>query len=399
MKSKLATKISLAAFLLLSPSDAINVDLIARHQLEAGVEKACLESQSCGNLSCEYSLERFLNPNSDWETHHLNRPYSDDTFPAASTSLYWKGFLGSDREYYNTAQQVSGWKRIRELEGGKPSLWGDKGVLPHGVNQGMLGDCWALGAASALAEYPARVKAIFDNEDASTEGIYRLNLYYRGQPVKVIVDDRLPVWNGNEPINAKKSRNNAWWYTIVEKAFAKMFVSYSNLSGGFSSEALRALTGMPVVTHPIGYVPNMYNDEKIWTIVKEADKAGYPMSGGIFKAKYGLTSGHAYSILDVYELKDGDSVKEKLVKVRNPWGVERYNGPWSDNSNMWTEEYEKQVDFKKGNDGVFFMPFSVFKQVFSMFGIAMYEPKWEMSSTLIRTERSNQQIRFSNPTR
>ena len=117
----------------------------------------------------------------------------------------------------------------------------------------MLGDCWALGAASALAEYPERIKAIFDNEEASIEGIYRLTLYYRGQPVKIIVDDRLPIWNGNEPINAKKSRNNAWWYTIVEKAMAKMFVNYSNLSGGFSSEAFRVLTGMPIVTHQIGY--------------------------------------------------------------------------------------------------------------------------------------------------
>lgn len=66
-------------------------------------------------------------------------------------------------------------------------------MLPHGVNQGALGDCWALGAASALAEYPERIKAIFDNQEASTEGIYRLTLYYRGQPVKIIVDDFLPV--------------------------------------------------------------------------------------------------------------------------------------------------------------------------------------------------------------
>jgi hypothetical protein len=39
----------------------------------------------------------------------------------------------------------------------------------------------------------------------------------------------------------------------VEKAMAKMFVNYSNLSGGFSSEAFRVLTGMPIVTHQIGY--------------------------------------------------------------------------------------------------------------------------------------------------
>lgn len=89
---------------------------------------------------------------------------------------------------------MSAWKRPREIEGDTPSLWGDKGILPHGVKQGMLGDCWALGAASSLAENPERIKAIFDNQDLSNEGIYRLNLFYRGKPIKITVDDRLPVW-------------------------------------------------------------------------------------------------------------------------------------------------------------------------------------------------------------
>jgi len=130
------------------------------------------------------------------------------------------------------------------------------------------------------------------------------------------------------------------------------------------------------------------------------------MSGGISKVKkYGLTIWHAYSILDVVEIKDGDSVKEKLVKIRNPWGREGYNGPWSDGSNLWTDEYEKQVGLTKANDGAYFMPFSIFKEVFSMFSIAMYEPKWEMSTTVFQTTNEKEQggkeqkIPFNNPTK
>jgi len=47
------------------------------------------------------------------------------------------------------------------LGGASPSLWGSKGVRPDGIRQGMLGDCWMLAAASALGEFPDRVKKIF----------------------------------------------------------------------------------------------------------------------------------------------------------------------------------------------------------------------------------------------
>lgn len=45
----------------------------------------------------------------------------------------------------------------------------------------------------------------------------------------------------------------------------------------------------------------------------------------------GLSSGHAYTFLDVFDLKDSaGNVKHKLAKIRNPWSSEGYNGKWSD---------------------------------------------------------------------
>jgi len=46
---------------------------------------------------------------------------------------------------------------------GTPSLWGRNGVLPAGVRQGRLGDCWFLSVGAALAERPQRVKKLFVN--------------------------------------------------------------------------------------------------------------------------------------------------------------------------------------------------------------------------------------------
>ena len=65
------------------------------------------------------------------------------------------------------------------------------------------------------------------------------------------VDDRIPVWtnyygewNGNR--FAQRSDAGAWWLPILEKAYVKLTRSYSAMSGGWGTEAFRALTGMPV---------------------------------------------------------------------------------------------------------------------------------------------------------
>jgi hypothetical protein len=175
--------------------------------------------------------------------------FDDETFPAKSSSLYWENFM-SDTEMYNTYKSsVDAWKRPSELDGSSPSLWGTRGVLPNGVNQGNLGDCWFLAAAAAIAENPERIKKIFTNKDYSAEGIFELTFHKKGKPVTEVVDDRLPVksWGSQfSPINSQKSPYGAWWLPILEKAYAKLHANYANLNGGMPAQALRDLTGMPV---------------------------------------------------------------------------------------------------------------------------------------------------------
>jgi len=49
-------------------------------------------------------------------------------------------------------------------------------------------------------------------------------------------------------VNANVSPNGAWWQVILEKAYAKYNLNYSNLNGGLASVALRELTGMPTAS-------------------------------------------------------------------------------------------------------------------------------------------------------
>ena len=98
------------------------------------------------------------------------------------------------------------------------------------------------------------------------------------------------------------SENGAWWVTILEKAYAKMHQNYVRLSGGLTFEAMRALTGMPVIPHFPMYFPQKYDETTLWNILTEGEKRNYVMSGGVFKNQHGLVAGHTYTILGVNEV-------------------------------------------------------------------------------------------------
>ena len=102
---------------------------------------------------------------------------------------------------------------------------------------------------------------MFTQREYTKEGIFELTLWHKGANHKIVVDDRLPMYKmPSTPISFQMSENSAWWATIVEKAYAKMHQNYVRLSGGLSFEALRTLTGMPVIPHFPMYYPHKYDE-------------------------------------------------------------------------------------------------------------------------------------------
>lgn len=51
----------------------------------------------------------------------------------------------------------------------------------------------------------------------------------------------------------------------------------------------------------------------------------------------------------------------RLLLMRNPWGTEKYTGPWCDSCEEWTDERRSQVtEIGIEDDGLFYIPFDVF---------------------------------------
>ncbi len=88
-------------------------------------------------------------------------------------------------------------------------------------------------------------------------------------------------------------------------------------------------------------------EDELWNILVDADKKQFMMTAGTDQTRkgvkkeghaedvteLGIALGHAYSILDVREVRG-----ERLIKLRNPWGKTEWKGDWSDKSARWTKE-------------------------------------------------------------
>jgi hypothetical protein len=73
----------------------------------------------------------------------------------------------------------------------------------------------------------------------------------------------------------------------------------------------------------------------------------------------GMVPNHVYSLLGIYNL-DGVTV----IKIRNPWGNFEWKGDWSDDSELWTDDYKDICQMTPTNDyddGTFCMSLKDFK--------------------------------------
>jgi calpain-15 len=179
---------------------------------------------------------------------------------------FFRSWLFEDREFRPVDESIGDpklrgkvrWVRAREIvtksEGTKAEnekisrsqakLFED-GITASDICQGALGDCWLLSALAALSERPHVIQRAFLTDTWNMRGKYRIRLWseWEKQFVVVSVDDFLPVdASSGKPLFTQPNGNEIW-VMIMEKAFAKLFGSYANISGGYPLFALRTITG------------------------------------------------------------------------------------------------------------------------------------------------------------
>lgn len=116
------------------------------------------------------------------------------------------------------------YNRLRNI--GASSLFSTE-VTNFDITQGQLADCFWI---SPTAENGAKASRIMNNifltQTYNNEGIFALNLYIRGRPMTITLDDYVPLYNGRLIFEDRSARNGNFWALMLEKAFAKITGNY-----------------------------------------------------------------------------------------------------------------------------------------------------------------------------
>eukprot|EP00930_Biecheleria_cincta_P054773 TRINITY_DN4117_c0_g3_i1.p1 TRINITY_DN4117_c0_g3~~TRINITY_DN4117_c0_g3_i1.p1 ORF type:complete len:1072 (-),score=160.66 TRINITY_DN4117_c0_g3_i1:138-3233(-) len=295
----------------------------------------------------------------------------------------------------------------------------DFGFKAADLRQGGVGDCWFLSALAVVAERHDLIMRLFEGGcTKSPSGCYLLRFFLDGRWTGVVVDDRLPCTDRQRRPDGtglaySRADGQQLWVPLVEKAYAKSHGSYRAISGGQVAEALLDLTGAPVES--IDFDAPGFDPHELWDRLLAFRRQGFPMGCGTVGnpelEQVGLHGMHAYSILDVREVRDSrqalmaahlgsselaygrspDPCTLRLVRVRNPHGVGEWTGDWSDRSSAWTAEIASQLAASEGSsgeaivptgveDGTFWMDYPHFLSAFQVVEVCKAHRGWHTRS-------------------
>ncbi|XP_039904896.1 calpain-1 catalytic subunit-like isoform X2 [Simochromis diagramma] len=297
--------------------------------------------------------------------------YVDDMFPPDAKSIGQGILKPSDLAHV---------KWLRPAQIAPDAEFVVDGVSRFDIGQGVLGNCWFLASIGALTFQNHIFNQVVPLDQKIKEnycGIFHFRFWRFGQWVDVVIDDKLPTINGRLIFVHSKDPNE-FWPALLEKAYAKVCGSYTDMTSGTPSEAMMDFTGG---VHMCVQLSDASSD--VWGLICRAGKSNTLMGCGTPQGETsantvlpnGLVQGHAYTVTGVKELiSQGKLVK--LIRLWNPWGKGEWVGDWSDRSPMWdiVSSQDRQMCLSVADDGEFWMAFEDFCKFYTDLDICGLKP-------------------------
>ena len=352
-----------------------------------------------------------------------NEKFTDKLFPPNMNSLTYISEYNKDFVNSNEITQFKdiSWKRISDIfTANKYDLFNTLDV--DDIKQGIIGNCYFLCVLSSFAKRPEIYDKIFIDKKIKEDGMYKLRFIINGIPQIILVDDYFPTVD-NKFIFAQSI--NEFWVQLLEKAWAKINLSYANTIGGIPYEVFNCLSEAPCEN-----ISHLRNDIYfVWNELIRAKREGFYIT---CNTKYlskeqedneGLISGHSYAIIDLFEfnvfykkgtisesdyesnifncklsLKKENSKNNKdnkilrIIKIYNPWAWFEWKGKFNDNDDeSWNKIplLKELVGYNNNDDGIFFMEFSDYYKKFHSTYILNYLKDWVYNYKIINQKSNN----------
>jgi len=158
-------------------------------------------------------------------------------------------------------------------------------------------------------------------------GMYVFRFFKNYSWIYVIIDDRLPCYKrsyGDPEIVFGRCRSqNEFWVPLIEKAYAKLHNCYESLISGFIDDGLTDMTALAqtkIIFKKKGSSKIKFAKKKneealplLWKVIKKGREqhnmmgcsafgGGTEMEMTIDDVPCGILAGHAYSIIDAFDL-------------------------------------------------------------------------------------------------
>jgi hypothetical protein len=284
--------------------------------------------------------------------------YADTSKKYTDPNFYPSQTFGEDNELIEDSK----WERAENLLTGE--FLGN--TSPNDLCQGSIGDCYLISALAAISSNMNLVKKIFETPVLVKNGVYCVNFKIFNKQVPVVVDSNILTSRSRcKFVKPRDKAKSPWWFTIVEKAYAKLNGSFSAIEGGQVHKALDFFVdGLPdrcSFDTPEG--KELIANGELFNMLLRFNQNGSFIGAGSSsgsdtdKNDKGIVLGHAYSIHKVVRTHGFE-----LLQMRNPWGDSEWTGDWSDNSPMWDiyPEVARELGREDADDGMFWISFNDF---------------------------------------
>ncbi|WAQ96125.1 CAN8-like protein [Mya arenaria] len=279
-------------------------------------------------------------PDSDLDFYEIRKKlvgsgslFIDPEFPPDIKSIYPTGRGSRNSNIHRIV-----WKRPTQISEHPKFI--SSTATRSDLDQGQLGDCWFVAAASLLVNGPRqqfeRVVPQDQGFDKDYAGIFHFRFWWYGSWKDIIIDDYLPTDGHRLLFCYNWEEIDEFWGALLEKAYAKLRGSYDALDGGKLTDAMVDMSGG--LSERINLTKKGEVSPDLYDLLWKTSQMNSLIGGSIYlpegstrpevRRDNGLYMGHAYSITAISQVPLNNR-KYRLLRLRNPWGRKEWNGPCS----------------------------------------------------------------------